>query len=202
MRDKKIRITVAIQRDNGLPDKWRRKLKAAAGKKSVKSRKAATCLRRYGVENPGVLGAYHSKEATKFIISFLNERGIPRSRARFHDSASGNKEFFQVITFNNRSRYVSYDLTVFKTDAAARRGDASNVETILEYNGPWHCSKEEVVGHENEPSVPYRGCRTTKLAAYLLERAKIERALAIANEVVVYWNSERRMQTVGSIEEF
>jgi hypothetical protein len=75
---------------------WRNKLSEAARTEDVQKRKAATCLERYGVENPGVLGAYSSRAAREFIERFIDFLSIDRARCLYHDGGN-TREFYRNV---------------------------------------------------------------------------------------------------------
>lgn len=96
----------------------------------VKQRKL-TNLSRYGVENPGVLGAYSSKSAEKFIRNYIKENDIDENLCYFKNGGINNKEYFQNVFVEHLNKYVyfSYDLVVFNKDK-------KHIILVLEYNGP------------------------------------------------------------------
>lgn len=133
---------------------WRQALSTAAKRSDVKHAKAKTCKERYGVENPGVLGAFSSRAATDFIKRFLAFMEIDEDRCMF--KAEGKREFYQniVVSWSDKQRYVSYDLVVFRTHEGCVRADMSDIELVLEYQGPWHYRPWEVMD-ERQPATPY-----------------------------------------------
>lgn len=167
---------------------WKQKLKISANKMEVKEKKRATCLERYGIENPGVLGAYSSKAAHDYIIQFLAENEISESRCLFKTETTS--EFFQMVdvSFKDVKRYVSYDLVVFKTEDAKEQSSVGDIELVLEYNGPWHYHPLEIIGKEDEPATPYPKS-LTKEQSVEMDRVKWDRITEIAPNAkkVIYW---------------
>ena len=190
-RNKKVSLSCLETRKNGLPQSICVKLKAAANRTDVKQKKARTNLIRYGVSNPGVLGAYFSKSGQAYIEDFLKKKNIEFDRCFFYNKGIGKREFFQIIfiPFLNKNRFVSYDLVVFKNVAAAQKKDVSQIELVLEYNGMWHYTAEEVLGHEEEPAVPYIKNNTykfTKKEVYELDKAKLDLAKKWTDMVYIF----------------
>jgi len=184
------------ERYHSLPQEWKDKLSLAAQSEKTKKKKGDTNYKRYGVRNPGVLGAYHSKAACKFIGNFIAERKIDPLRCFFHD-VHGKREFFQnIVLGNNKKRFVSYDLVVFKNIESAIKKDLQQIEIVLEYNGSWHYTKDEILGHENEPAVPYTKNNTytlTKQEVYDIDNAKLKHMLQFTKNVFVFSEKTKKM---------
>jgi hypothetical protein len=196
-RDNKIRKTLLKQRANGLPKEWKDKLKKAANKESVKVKKRKTCLERYGIENPGVLGAYHSKSSYKYIMGFLKDREIPLNQCFFHDD--NKKEFFQFVyvPFLKKKRYFSYDLVVFNDEKSAINKNLKEIHCVLEFNGPWHYNHDEIVTDGNSPAVPYKGGTYpySKKEVWMLDCCKINHMLQFT-DVYVYWQKNKKLEFI------
>jgi hypothetical protein len=184
-----------LRRGTKFPEAWKNKLKAAASLDSVKSKKKQTCLKRYGVENPGVLGAFYSTSARRYIKKFLKERNIPIEYCLYHDPKNNKKEFFQMIFVQSlgKYRYFSYDLAVFENETAVQQCDLGKLKLILEYNGPWHYKKEEVIGHEEEKALPYKSNTKTKKEVFMMDIVKIKHAIEHAKEVWIYWYKTKEL---------
>lgn len=176
----------------------KKKMSEKALSKEVKEKKRKTNLERHGVENAGVLGAFHSKSATEYIIKFLKEMNISPDRCFYHDKENDKREFFQMIhiPFLEKKKYCSYDLIVFETKKDAEVKNLDTVELVLEYNGPWHYLKEEVDGHENEKAVPYKNNNSymyTKAEVYEMDKLKIDHMKKYAKEIYVFWERHDRL---------
>ena len=184
--------------DYNFSEDHKRKLSERALSAEVKEKKRKTNLERHGVENAGVLGAFHSKSATEYIIRFLKERNISPDRCYYHDKENDKREFFQMIfvPFLEKKKYCSYDLIVFETKKDADEKNLDKIESVLEYNGPWHYLKEEVDGHENEKAVPYKNNNSytyTKAEVYKMDKLKIEHMKKYAKEIYIYWERHKKL---------
>jgi hypothetical protein len=174
----------------------REKMSATASRADVKRAKALTCKRRYGVENPGVLGAYSSRAASQFILRFIEYFGIEKERCLFKTETQ--HEFFQnvAVSWSSKKRYVSYDLVVFKTPAACSSHRTDDIDMVLEYQGPWHYSPEEITGHEDEPATPYPRS-LSKIQTLEIDIAKRERIREVAPGAVYlthWWKTNRTLR--------
>jgi len=159
------------RRKNGngkLSDDHKTKLSLIHKSKETKEKMKNSCLNKYGFENPGVLGAYYSKSAEKYIRNFILENNIDEKRCYFKNGGKNNKEYFQMIFNKEKNRYVyfSYDLIVLDEN--------DNIKLVLEYNGPWHYTKEEIHKDPNGPATPYKTNKLTKKDTYERDKAKIE----------------------------
>lgn len=176
------------------------KMSESANKYEVIQKKQKTCLERYGISNPGILGAWHSRAADRYIKEYINKNQINEKCCYFHGGGISNREFFQMITIpaQNKKRYVSYDLVVFKDYQSAINKELNKIDIVLEYNGAWHYTREEIKGHETELSVPYKNTinRTTKEESVVFDEAKLNHVKKYANNVYVYWEKTKVLERV------
>jgi len=187
-----------ISRSHIFSENHKLKMSIAANKESVKLKKKITNLKRYGVENPGVLGAYHSKTATKYILNFLEKNNINVNRCFYHDKNNNKVEFFQMIYLDDlkKQKYFSYDLIVFRSIEAYKNRDLKNIELVLEYNGPWHYTLNEVIGYEHELSTPYKNNtnRNTKLQVYNYDIIKLNHMLQFTSNIKIFWEKINKLE--------
>lgn len=180
-------------------EEWKNKLKKSAQSTEVKKKKANTNLAKYGVTNTGVLGAFSSTSAKKYIESLLQIWKIDINCIMYKNDDIGKKEFWQMIDvpFLNKKRFFSYDLVIFNDLESCDNKDISKINLVFEYNGPWHYRKEEIAGKENEPATPYKSNKFTKLQVYELDQLKMYHILLCgAKEVLIYWEKHSLMDRI------
>lgn len=179
------------RRENGhgtLSIEHKDKLSKAHKTKETQEKFKQTCLKKYGVENPGVLGAYSSKSGEKYIREFLNDRNISEKRCYFKNGGINNKEYFQMIYDESKQKHVyfSYDLIIFKNE------DLKEIELVFEYNGPWHYNKEDVLIDPNGPSIPYKTNKLTKKETYIKDKLKLDHINC--DNILIYWEKSEKLQ--------
>lgn len=170
-------------------EEWKKNLKIAASNPITKKKKQDTCKKLYGTENPGVMGAYSSKSATAFIKDYLAANNIDAECCMFKDS-NGSKEFWQMVfvPMLDKHKYMSYDLVIFDSPESKLAKDITKIVTVMEYNGPWHYTKDDIIGREEEPATPYQGNRFTKQQVYEMDDRKIKHILEKgARQVLIVW---------------
>jgi len=140
------------------------------------------CKNKYGVENPGVLGAYSSKAAEKYIRSYIFENKIDENKCYFKGGGINNKEYFKCISIDGVKKYMSYDLVVF---------DDNKIILALEYNGPWHYKLEDVNSDENGPATPYNESKS-KLETYNL--LKLNTIFVECKNILIYWEKSKKLE--------
>lgn len=147
-----------------------------------------TCIEKYGVENPGVLGAYYSKAANKFIKTFIKNNDIDENKCYYYGGGISGKEYFQMIYDNNKQKnvYFSYDLIVFDEN--------ENISLVLEYNGPWHYSREEIIIDPNGKGVPYKTNNMSKKEIYYNDKLKLEHMYLKCKNILIYWEKTKLLQ--------
>src|SRR5208283_2625271 len=68
----------------------------------------AICMEKYGVENPGVLGAVASKAGEKYIRNFISENKIDESKCYFKNGGINKNEYFLNVYDKKLQKYVFY----------------------------------------------------------------------------------------------
>lgn len=158
----------------------------------IREKAKNTNLKRYGVENAGVMGAYSSKAAESFIRRFIAENKITEERCFFKNGGVNGMEFFQMIYSETLKKkiYISYDLVVFKDESSAVKKDLNNIELILEYNGPWHYKENEVKVRGNLPATPYKKSKTIK-ETYEFDLFKMNVLKKYCDNFLIYWEKDK-----------
>jgi len=182
-----------VRKGSKLTDEWIDKLKKSASKESVKKKKRETCLDRYGLENPGVLGAYYSKNSIIFIEKYFKDNNINPNKCYYKNGGVNKKEFFQIIG----KKYVSYDLVIFSDEKSALEKDLSKIERVIEYNGPWHYLEEELDVIGDTPATPYSTNSKTVRETYEFDLMKKEHMLQYTKEYEIYWEAEPLIRRLG-----
>lgn len=174
----------------------KQKMSETARRDDVKESKRKTNLEKYGVENPGVRGAYTSNAARLFIESFIKDQCIDEECCYYHGSVYNDKEFFQMVYDPrlNKKRYFSYDLVVFENKQAAENKDLSKINLVLEYNGPWHYTETDVMYMGDMPAVPYKSqprYENSIRESYRSDRLKLDHIRRYTNNIIIYWEGYR-----------
>lgn len=177
------------RRKNGkgnLSKEHKEKLSKAHKTNETKDKFKQTCLEKYGVENPGVLGAYYSKSGEKYIRNFIDSRNINEENCYFKNGGRNGEEYFQMIFDKNKNKHVyfSYDLIVFD--------DNDKIELVLEYNGPWHYSKKDIIKDPLSPSTPYKNNKLTKKETYEKDKLKLDHINC--DNILIYWEQKDKLQ--------
>jgi len=180
----------------------RKKQSLRALTKETKEKKKNTNLIRHGVENPGVLGAYNSEAGYRFIKKYISENNIEENRCYFYNGGINKKEFYQNI-YNDKTKkydYVSYDLIVFKSLDSAQNKILKEIDFILEYNGPWHYTLEEILSDPDSPATPYDHTKTKK-DSYEHDIKKYEIMIKYTDKIYIYWEKDKKFEVYNGDKE-
>jgi hypothetical protein len=187
----------SVRKENGsynFSENHKTNMSVSAKMSMYKKRK--TCKEKYGVENPGVLGGYTSKRATEYIKIFIEERNIDIDCCFFEDKESNKFEYFQMINLPGRSKkkYAKYDLVVFKDKESAKMKNPNDIILVLEYNGPWHYTLQEVLVDPYSLAVPYKKSsnKKTKKDVLIYDKAKRKHLINV-QEYYTYWERTDRL---------
>lgn len=170
------------------------KEKMSRSAKQSMHKKRETWKKKYGVENPGVLGGNSSKSARDYIEKFIIENNINKELCMFGDGK--NKELWQNIKvpFSDKLRFALYDLVVFNDIQSKNAKNINNITLILEYNGPWHYRISDIL-NEHEKATPYRSNTMTKIESIQLDEAKREHMAHVSN-YFVYWEKDKLLEKI------
>ncbi len=147
------------------------------------NKKKTTNKIRYGVENPGVLGAYSSKSASIFIMNYIINEKIPEHLCYYKGGGVNGKEYYQYIN----GYYFSYDLVVF-TDETLKK-----IDFVLEYNGPWHYRYNDYISKGMEPATPYPNSKTIK-ETYEFDLLKLNHMRDKCNKFLIFWEDSKELK--------
>jgi len=150
-----------------------------------------TLIANYGSYNEcmrkSFVGGRSSKSAKKYIEQFLIDQSINPSRCFYYGGGRTDNEYYQLIDFNGKKKFVMYDLVVFKNL------DFQEIDLILEYNGPYHYTAAEVNINPDGKSVHFLDkCETIK-ESYDKDIAKLNHALTLTNNVYIYWQKQKQL---------
>lgn len=116
-----------------------------------------------------------SNIAIRYIKNFLTKNNIPENKCYYWKGGRSGDEF---RSWTN-GKLVSYDLVVYDSD--------DTIETILEVNGPWHFTLEEVMIDPESKATPFKTDMRSKRDVYNHDVLKINNALNISKNVYIYW---------------
>jgi hypothetical protein len=158
----------------------KKNMKKIAQKEETKIKRELTNLRKFGIKNPGCLGGYWSEIAIKFIKNYIKDNSINENLCYYKNGGINNEEYF--IRYNNFLKsFFKYDLVVFKDE------NLKEINLILEYNGPWHYTKEDVINNPEKPGLPFNK-DITIYDIYMKDKLKLD--LAYVNKcknILIYW---------------
>jgi len=148
-----------------------KRIKAASNRVDVKLKKRLAMKKLLA---NGYLSSSFSKPAYDYICNFITNNCI-QAKNCYYLRGPKKREYFTIIN----GKYYFYDLTVFNND--------NKIDTILEVNGPWHYTKEEILSDPWSKSTPYKNEKTTKYQSYIKDQLKLKKAKELASNVLVYW---------------
>lgn len=147
-----------------------------------------TCLEKYGLENPGILGAYYSKAGLNYIKKFIKDNNIDENLCYYKGGGINGNEYFQMVFDPTKQKYVyfSYDLIVLNEN--------KEINLVLEYNGSWHYTKKEMEADPNSPSHPYKTKILTKKEVYQKDLLKLNHIKQKCNHILIYWEKTKQLK--------
>lgn len=169
------------------------KIKMSNSAKLSMNKKRKTNMKRYGVENPGVLGAYSSKAAENYILDYLGKNNIDINTCLFKHREI--KEFFQMVFDEkiNKHRYFSYDLVVFDSIESKNKKDTTKINLVLEYNGPWHY-KKSMVNDIKAPATPYKNSPSIEECIYG-DNLKLNHIKQFTDNILIFWEKTQTLES-------
>jgi predicted subunit of tRNA(5-methylaminomethyl-2-thiouridylate) methyltransferase len=122
----------------------------------------------------------HSIEARDFIRTYINEKGYSIDQCAFSDKENQLFEWGYYI----KDRWVLYDLVVFEPGF---RGNKDHIIEILEYNGPFHYTEQDVIERGEQKATPWKKSKLTIKESYQIDKLKEEFAKTLTDNFTVIW---------------
>lgn len=133
------------------------------------------------IENGGFTKSNTSLEATLFIREYIKTKGYNISQCAYADEENN---LYEWGIYNNNGKWMLYDLVVFETGF---RGDSSKIIEILEYNGPFHYTEDDVRMRGNEKAYPWKSNISTVEESYNIDRNKEKIAKELTENFTIIW---------------
>lgn len=185
---RKIRTEICAQRRDY--DNWYKSMKKFFNdpiRLKEKHRKSKETIKRRYVEQDEltvkekfILGGRTSKSAINFINNFIKKNNINEINCYFATGGRNNKEFVQYI--KEHQIFASYDFVSYKDDI---------LDIVIEYNGPWHYTYEDVIERGNEISASFFSKKTIK-EIYEKDIIKLNHIKTKTENVFVYWEKYKK----------
>lgn len=128
------------------------------------------------VKDKFIIGGRTSKAAFKFFNDFILKNNIKNTKCYFALGGKNNLEFKQYI--KEHKLFVQYDFASYN--------NKDELDLIIEYNGPWHYTFEEMNNNPDLIPAPFFNSKTIK-DIYEKDIIKLDHIKKKANKVYVYW---------------
>lgn len=164
----------------------------------VKNQIKETNLEKYGVDSPMKIleisqksvatriinntfcRSNYSLEARNYIRTYVDKKGYSLDQCAFSDIENNLFEW----GFYYKDRWILYDLVVFELGF---RGNKNYILEILEYNGPFHYTKKDVIERGNFPAYPWKSKKITIKESYEIDKIKEEFAKSLTKNFTIIW---------------
>lgn len=154
------------------------KMKAACKDPSVTKRRRETLIKRYNTPNTLGIQPRFSTMAFKYIKDYIKHNNIDESCCYYARGGINNKEY--VYFDVEKQKHIMFDLVVIDVNTR-------EIKLILEYNGPFHWTENDVKDDPDSSSTWFKTNSMTKLESYNHDQYKLNIAKKISKHVVVYW---------------
>lgn len=128
------------------------------------------------IKNGSFTKANSSNEATKAIQKYIKERGYVLDQVAYADSDN----FLYEWGYYYKDKWYLFDLVVFELGF---RGNKDKIIEILEYQGPFHYTKDDVDIRGNDVAYPWKSNKTTIKESYKIDITKKELALMLCGSI-------------------
>lgn len=106
-----------------------------------------------------------SMEATLYFRNYCLHRGYDLEQVAFSDKENGLFEF----GYNFDGKWFLYDFVAFERGF---RGNKNKIIEIVEYNGPFHYTEEDVRERGEEKAYPWKSKNVTIAESYAIDKEK------------------------------
>ena len=123
-----------------------------------------------------------SKIATKYFRQYVIDKGYDWDQIAFADLDNGLHEWGYYV-----GKWYLFDFVAFKK---GHRGDKSYILEIIEFNGPFHYTINDVKNRGNEKAYPWKSNNTTIKESYENDQRKYEIAKTFTNNFFIVNENE------------
>lgn len=133
------------------------------------------------IKNNSYIKFTSSKEAKKYIKNYIEKKNYKLEQCAFSDVENNLYEWGYFY----KNKWILYDLVVFEL---GYRGNKEKIIEILEYHGPFHYTKNDVIERGNEKAYPWKSKKMTIKESYEIDMIKEEFAKKLTNFYSVVWS--------------
>lgn len=130
------------------------------------------------IQNGSFTKSNSSREATKFIQAYIKGKGYNITQCAYADAENELHEW----GIYHQGRWRLYDLVVFEK---GKRGDKNHIIEVLEYNGPFHYTKQDVKLRGTEKAYPWKSNNTTIAESYRTDKIKKQLAKTLTKHYTI-----------------
>jgi len=135
------------------------------------------------IKTGGFTKSNSSQEATKFILDYIIQQGYDLPQCAF----ASKKHNLHEWGYYDNGKWMLFDLVVFNSGF---RGNKDEIIEILEYNGPFHYTKDDVANQGNEPAFPWKTNKTTIKESYMNDLKKSNFAKSLTTNFNIIWSKD------------
>jgi hypothetical protein len=163
------------------------KMKRACQNPDVSKRRRETLLARYSTVNTLGIQPRFSKMAYEYIKNYIKHNNIDESRCYYARGGINNREY--VYFDADKQKHIMFDFVIINTET-------KEIELILEYNGPFHWTADDIAKDPNSSATWFKTNSMTKLESYNHDQYKLNIAKNISKNVIVYWLRNDRIEQI------
>jgi hypothetical protein len=163
------------------------KMKLACQNPSVSKRRRETLISRYSTANTLGIQPRFSKMAYEYIKNYIKQNNIDESCCYYARGGINNREY--VYFDSDRQKHIMFDFVIINAETR-------EIEVILEYNGPFHWTIDDILRDPNSLSTWFKTNSMTKLESYDHDQYKLNIAKKISKHVTVYWLRDDRIEQI------
>jgi hypothetical protein len=165
-------------------------IKSASAASSIAAKRTMperikTNLKRYGIRHGCLKNGRQSKSALKFIKNFIDKNNIPPEECHFHGNIHPE---YRLI--GSKQTYCFYDFVWIV---------GNKIKVVLEFNGPYHPTKEEYELKPLERKFFKSGKTIKEMYEKDQEKIQIMKDLG-AETIIIYWQSKKTFDIYGKVD--
>lgn len=163
------------------------KMKLACQNPIVSKRRRETLLSRYNTANTLGIQPRFSQMAYEYINNYIKQNNIDESCCYYARGGINNREY--VYFDADKRKHIMFDFVVINAETR-------EIELILEYNGPFHWTSDDILKDPNSLATWFKTNSMTKLESYDHDQYKLNIAKKISKNVAVYWLRDKRIEQI------
>jgi len=152
-------------------------------KSPMQNKEISSKMMKTKVENGSFSKSNSSIECSNFCREYIISKGYSKTQVAFSDPDQGLFEW----GYNFKGVWLLFDLVIFED---GHRGSIDHIIEVVEWQGPFHYTKDQVELRGDQPAYPWRTNKTTIAESFARDELKREFIQLLGKPLIEHWEAK------------